>query len=205
MSGGARREYAMVVLGDSFAEGRGDPRPDGTFVGWVPRVARLLGIDEAAVLNLGAFGATTQDVVDAQLPAVAEVTTPLLGVAVGGNDLVRAYDRDGMRANLRTIFEVATAVPGRTVFTHDYPDIPGRIPGLPAPTVALLRERFADANEHLAQLCDELGVRRYALATADLTDDPSMWYPDGIHPSALGHRTIAVEIAAMLAGADVRR
>jgi hypothetical protein len=32
-----------------------------------------------------------------------------------------------------------------------------------------------------------------------------MWYPDGIHPSALGHRTIAVEIAAMLAGADVRR
>jgi lysophospholipase L1-like esterase len=25
-----------------------------------------------------------------------------------------------------------------------------------------------------------------------------MWYPDGIHPSALGHRRIAVEIAALL-------
>jgi lysophospholipase L1-like esterase len=28
-----------------------------------------------------------------------------------------------------------------------------------------------------------------------------MWYPDGIHPSALGHRTIAEEIAAAIAAA----
>ena len=200
-SAGPGRTYGLVVLGDSFAEGRGDPRPDGSFVGWVPRAARLLGVDESDVLNLGAYGATTQDVVDVQLPAVADVTTPLLGVAVGGNDLVRAYDRDRMRANLRTIFEAVTGVPGRTVFTHDYPDIPGRIPGLPADVVAGLRERFADANAHLAQLCAELGVRRYGLATAELTQDAAMWYPDGIHPSALGHRRIAVEIAAMLAGA----
>jgi lysophospholipase L1-like esterase len=197
-SGTAPESYRLVVLGDSFAEGRGDPQPDGTFVGWVPRVARLLGIDEADVLNLGAFGATTQDVVDAQLSATAGVTTPLLGVAVGGNDLVRAYDRDRMRANLRAIFETVTGVPNRTVFTHDYPDIPGRIPGVPADAVAALRLRFADANEYLAQLCDELGVLRYGLATAELTQDPAMWYPDGIHPSALGHRRIAVEIAALL-------
>jgi lysophospholipase L1-like esterase len=192
------------VLGDSFAEGRGDPRPDGSFVGWVPRVARLLGIDEDAVLNLGAYGATTQDVVDHQLPAIADVTTPLLGVAVGGNDLVRAYDRERMQANLRTIFATVTA-PGRTVFTHDYPDIPGRIPGLPDETVALLRERFADANERLAALCAEFGVRRYGLASAELTRDARMWYPDGIHPSALGHRRIAVEIAALLANVPAAR
>jgi lysophospholipase L1-like esterase len=42
---------------------------------------------------------------------------------------------------------------------------------------------------------------RYALATAELTRDAAMWYPDGIHPSSLGHRTIAVEIAAMLSAA----
>lgn len=197
------RSFRLVVIGDSFAEGRGDPRPDGTFVGWVPRVARLLGIDEAAVLNLGAFGATTRDVLERQLPAIADVTAPLLGVAVGGNDLVRAYDRESMRANLRAIFETVSA-PGRTVFTHDYPDIPGRIPGLPADAVAMLRERFADANEYLAALCAELGVLRYGLATAELTRDPAMWYPDGIHPSALGHRTIAAEIATLLSTVPAR-
>jgi len=194
--------YSMVVLGDSFAEGRGDPGPDGTHVGWVPRVARLLGIAESAVLNLGAYGALTQDVVDTQLAQVADVETPLLGVAVGGNDLVRAYDPDRFRANLRTIFEAVLnnpgAAPGRTVFTHDYPDIPGRIPGLPDETRTLLRGRFDEANAFLADLCTELDVRCYALATADLTRDPAMWYPDGIHPSSLGHRTIAVEIATML-------
>lgn len=187
----------MVVLGDSFAEGRGDPGPDGTYVGWVPRVARLLDIAESAVLNLGAYGALTQDVVDTQLPRLADAETPLLGVAVGGNDLVRAYDPDRFRGNLRTIFEAVTA-PGRTVFTHDYPDIPGRIPGLPDETRALLRGRFDEANAYLADLCADLGVRCYALATADLTRDAAMWYPDGIHPSSLGHRTIAVEIATML-------
>ncbi len=187
----------MVVLGDSFAEGRGDPGLDGSYVGWVPRVARLLGIAEDDVLNLGAYGALTQNVVDTQLEQLVDVETPLLGVAVGGNDLVRSYDPDRFRANLRTIFE-AVAAPGRTVFTHDYPDIPGRIPGLPEETRTLLRGRFDEANAFLADLCTELGVRCYGLATADLTRDAAMWYPDGIHPSSLGHRTIAVEIATML-------
>ncbi len=190
--------YQMVVLGDSFAEGRGDPGPGGTFVGWVPRAARLLGIAEESVLNLGAYGALTQDVVDTQLTRIAGVETPLLGVAVGGNDLVRAYDPDRFRENLRTIVEAVTA-PGRTVFTHDYPDIPGRIPGLPEETRTLLRGRFDEANAFLAELCAERGVLRYGLATAELTRDAAMWYPDGIHPSTLGHRTIAVEIATMLA------
>jgi len=193
----AQHPYSLVVLGDSFAEGRGDPGPAGTYVGWVPRVARLLGIAESAVLNLGAFRALTQDVVDTQLKQVADVTTPLLGVAVGGNDLVRAYDRERIEANLRTIFEAVTT-PGRTVFTHDYPDIPGRIPGLPEETRALLRGRFDEANAYLADLCSELGVLRYGLAGAELTRDAAMWYPDGIHPSTVGHRTIAIEIAAML-------
>jgi lysophospholipase L1-like esterase len=187
--------YGLVVIGDSFAEGRGEPDGAGGFVGWVPRVAHRLGIRD--VLNLGAFGATTRDVVEKQLPAVADVQTSLLGVAVGGNDLVRAYDPDGFRRNLETIFD-AVAAPGRRVFTHDYPDIPGKLPGIPEEHRALLRARFAEANAFLAGLCAERGVLRYELSTAPLCADPEMWYPDGIHPSALGHRTIGSEIAVLL-------
>jgi lysophospholipase L1-like esterase len=192
--------YQLVVIGDSFAEGRGDPDPAGGFVGWVPRVAHRLGVPAGAVLNLGAHGATTRDVVEQQLDKIADVDAPLLGVAVGGNDLVRAYDHDGFRRNLTTIFD-AVARPGRLVFTHDYPDIPGKLPGVPDEHRALLRERFADANVFLAGLCVERGVVRYALSTAALCADPDMWYPDGIHPSSLGHRTIAEEIATAVAAA----
>jgi lysophospholipase L1-like esterase len=187
--------YGMVVLGDSFAEGRGDPDGAGGHIGWVPRVAHRLGIDD--VLNLGAYNATTQDVVDSQLGKVAGVEAPLVGVAIGGNDLVRAYDHETFRRNLTTIFD-AVAGPGRRVFTHDYPDIPGKLPGLPEDHRTLLRARFAEANAFLAGLCAERGVVRYALSEAPLCDDPEMWYPDGIHPSSLGHRTIAGEIAALL-------
>ncbi|WP_181781199.1 SGNH/GDSL hydrolase family protein [Pseudonocardia pini] len=183
------------MIGDSFAEGRGDPDGAGGYVGWVPRVAHRLGIDD--VLNLGSYGALTSDVVDQQLDKIADVETPLLGVAVGGNDLVRAYDHDRFRANLTSIFD-AVAAPGRRVFTHDYPDIPGKLPGVPEEHRTLLRARFAEANTFLAGLCAERGVVRYALSTAALCADPDMWYPDGIHPSSLGHRTIANEIAALL-------
>lgn len=188
--------YGLVVLGDSFAEGRGDPDGNGGFVGWVPRVAHRLGVD--AVLNLGEHGATTSDVVERQLDKVADVDTPLLGVAVGGNDLVRAYDHDAFRRNLTTIFDTVRGASGRRVFTHDYPDIPGKIPGLPEEHRAALRARFAEANDFLAGLCAERGVVCYALSTAPLCADPDMWYPDGIHPSTLGHRTIADEIATLL-------
>ena len=184
-----------MVLGDSFAEGRGDPDGNGGFTGWVPRVAHRLGT--GAVLNLGEYGVTTSDVVERQLDKIVDVDTPLLGVAVGGNDLVRAYDHDGFRRNLTTIFD-AVAAPGRRVFTHDYPDIPGKLPGVPEEHRAALRARFAEANDFLAELCAERGVVRYGLSTAPLCSDPDMWYTDGIHPSALGHRTIADEIAALL-------
>jgi lysophospholipase L1-like esterase len=136
--------------------------------------------------------------VDQQLPKIVDLDAPMVGVAVGGNDLVRAYDRERLRANLRTIL-AAVARPDRTVFTHDYPDIPGKLPGIPEETRALLRDRFADANTYLAQLCAELGVVRYELSTAPLTADPDMWYPDGIHPSGAGHRAIAEGMAGVIA------
>lgn len=93
----------------------------------------------------------------------------------------------------------AVAAAGRRVFTHDYPDIPGKLPGLAEEQRSALQARFAEANAFLAGLCAERGVLRYELSTAALCADPDMWYPDGIHPSALGHRTIADEIAALLA------
>lgn len=187
--------YDLVVIGDSFAEGRGDPDGYGGFVGWVPRVAHRLGLRD--VLNLGAYGATTQEVVDQQLDKIADVETALVGVAVGGNDLVRAYDHDGFRRNLTTIFD-AVAATERRIFTHDYPDIPGKLPGIPEEHRTALRARFAEANAFLAGLCAERGVVRYELSTAPLCADPDMWYPDGIHPSALGHRAIADEFATLL-------
>jgi lysophospholipase L1-like esterase len=61
--------FRLTALGDSFTEGREDPAGDGRWVGWVTRLAGMLGITPAGVRNLGAHHATTQTVVDYQLAA----------------------------------------------------------------------------------------------------------------------------------------
>ena len=186
----------LTVVGDSFAEGRGDPGPDGTFVGWVPRVAAALGIPASRVRNLGEHGATTQTVVDRQLPVAAAGRSRLVGITIGGNDLVSDYSKPRFERNLTEIFSTL-AVPGTLAFTITFPDIPGRLPIPPAMRDAL-RPRFEAANDLIRKLVAELGMLCFDLASAPDAEDRRLWNPDGIHPSPAGYRAVADGIARML-------
>ncbi|WP_037360943.1 SGNH/GDSL hydrolase family protein [Amycolatopsis orientalis] len=190
-------QHELTVIGDSFAEGRGAPvRPDGSFAGFTVHLAQSLGI-RGPVLNLGSYGATTQDVVDRQLAVALANPAPLMGVIVGGNDLVTDYDPERFRRNLRTIYTRLVA-PGRLVFTTNWPRIPDRLPGLPDAARAVLRRRFAEANDYLGRLAPELGLACLDLANAPVTADPVMWCPDGMHPSAAGHELIGAAMADLV-------
>ena len=76
--------FRLTALGDSFVEGRGDPSHAGSWHGWVPRLAEMLGIAPSSVRNLGVHMATTQDVVDRQLGTALANKSPLIGVVVRG-------------------------------------------------------------------------------------------------------------------------
>ncbi|MFF2084431.1 GDSL-type esterase/lipase family protein [Nocardia sp. NPDC058176] len=190
-------DFDLIVVGDSFAEGRGGAvRADGSFAGFVTHVTNVLGIS-GPIRNLGAYGATTQDVVDRQLPIALADNAGLVGVIVGGNDLVTDYDRDRFRRNLREIY-TGLARPDRLVFTTNWPNIPDRLPGLPDTFRAVLRSRFAEANDHLDELVDEFALVRLDLARAPITADPVMWCPDGMHPSPAGHQVIGQAMADLI-------
>jgi lysophospholipase L1-like esterase len=183
----------LTVLGDSFVEGRGDPAPGGGYGGWAPRFAGLLGLPAAAVRNLGTYQATTQDVVERQLPKALAGKPPLIGVIVGVNDLVQNYDPERFRRNLRTIFDALSGM-DTTVFTASYPDIPGNLP-VPDGFRRLLRTRFGEANTALAEVTAATGTLRLDIAAAEEWADKAMWSPDGLHPSPLGHRRFAESMA----------
>jgi len=183
----------LTVLGDSFVEGRGDPAPGGGYHGWVPAFAAHVGLDPAAVRNLGTYQATTQDVVDRQLPKALAGKPPLIGVIAGVNDLVQDWDPARFRRNLHTIFSSLGGM-DTTVFTASYPDIPANLP-VPDGFRRLLRGRFAEANAALAEVITVTGTLCLDIAGQPEWARRAMWSADGLHPSPLGHRRFAESMA----------
>jgi lysophospholipase L1-like esterase len=77
----------FVVVGDSMAEGIGDPVPGYGHVGWADRVARELG---GEYLNLGRRNLLAGEVRSTQLKPALAFSPDLAAVCCGGNDLMRA-------------------------------------------------------------------------------------------------------------------
>ncbi|APA99369.1 SGNH/GDSL hydrolase family protein [Nocardia seriolae] len=184
----------LVALGDSFVEGRGDPAPAGGYRGWVARLGAQLGLRPHAVRNLGVHGATTGDVLRAQLPLA--VRAELYGVVVGVNDLVSAFDPEAFEANLDALFGSLRAT-GATVFTADYPDIPARLP-VPDGFRTLLRERFTFANAAMARVTADHGVLLLELSAHPDWERAGTWTEDGLHPGPSGHRLFAAGAAELI-------
>lgn len=190
-------ESTLTVIGDSCAEGRGGLiGPDGRFVGFAVYLAKALGLS-GEVVNLGSFGATTQDVVDRQLPVALRRSAPLMGVIVGGNDLVTDYDPERFQRNLRQIY-TSLVEPGRLVFTTNWPNIPDRLAGVPEEYRRVMRARFAEANAFLDGLVHELGIVCLDILNSTISTDAAMWNPDGMHPSPAGHQAIGAALADLV-------
>ncbi|MGW3470702.1 SGNH/GDSL hydrolase family protein [Saccharopolyspora sp. NPDC000995] len=189
----------LAALGDSFVEGCGDPGLDGPFHGWVPRLADRLGIPRRGVLNLGVHRATTQDVVDRQLPVVLASKPPMIGVIVGVNDLVSDYDPERFRRNLGTIYSSLCGM-DTTVFTAAYPDIPKNL-AVPEIFRRLLRDRFAEANSVLREITAATGTLCLDVTAMPDWAQARVWAADGLHPSAAGHQLFADQLTEFIARA----
>ncbi|TDD71778.1 SGNH/GDSL hydrolase family protein [Actinomadura darangshiensis] len=186
---------AMVVLGDSVAEGQDDPDPAGGWLGWAGRLARHLGIPPAEMLNVSDPGATVEDVARDQLPAVRELRPRLVVLGCGMNDALRGYEPAVAARRLDELFgwalrrgAVALAIP-----------VP-RPPLLDISPISQFRkkrtvQRIGDFNAELARACDEFGMIFPDRETVAKVADPVMWSADGIHLNPRGHAYVAEVIA----------
>lgn len=188
----------FTALGDSFVEGRGDAAAAGSvpYVGWARRFARRMGVAPRESRILGAYQATTQVVVDRQLPVALARKSPLIGVIVGVNDLVQDYDPRRFVRNLETIFGSLAGL-DTTVFTASYPDIPANLP-LPEEFRGLLRERFTFANDALREICATTGTLHLDIAADAGWTGRQLWSDDGLHPNTDGHRRFADDMADLV-------
>ncbi|MGO1434409.1 MAG: SGNH/GDSL hydrolase family protein [Canibacter sp.] len=180
----------FVVIGDSFAEGLGDPNPQspGGLRGWSDRVAEVLGEfgDDFAYANLAVRGKVIRQIRDEQLDAAIALKPDLIAISAGGNDVLRPRaDADEITAILERMVDRVTQA-GATVILFTSVDVGFQ------PVFRAVRGKAAIFNENLRRIAkkyDAIVVDQWAL---EETQDSRYWSDDRLHFNALGHHTVAL-------------
>lgn len=193
----------LVTLGDSTAAGLGDPMPGGGWRGFPVLLAEALG---ARLVNPAVTGARMADVRRRQLPVVLAAEPDAAVVFVGMNDTLRSdFDPIRLRDDL-TATVTALRSAGAYVLLMRYHDHTRVFP-LPAPLRRALWRRVVALNLAVDAVVETVGAETGAgIGVLDLDTlpggyDPAAWAIDRLHPSELGHRMLAGELAALLADA----
>ncbi len=170
----------ILVFGDSISAAYGIQRTDG----WVALLGERLG--GPAVINASISGETTGGG-RARLATALDTHDPdILVLELGGNDALRGYPLDSIRANLDAMIRLAQS---RGI---DVLLVGMQIPPNYGP-------RYANG---FTELFDELAAR-YNLAFVPrflerVGIDASLMQPDGIHPTAAAQPMLVDAVASVL-------
>ena len=173
-----------VALGDSYTIGTGVKARDR----WPNQLVRTLApeLDLDLIANLAVNGATSQEVIDDQLPQLARLDPDVVSLPVGVNVVVQHVDAATYQANLDAILDalLQRVPPGHIVVvtTPDYTLTPqGSSYGDPTRQSA----RIAAFNKVLQQEAMTRGLTLVDITSvADLVpNDASLLASDGLHPS----------------------
>lgn len=175
----------LVVIGDSAAEGLGDPVLGYDRRPWADRVAANLAI---AYTNLGLRGLTAPEIRDEQLTRAIGWRPDLAMVVAGGNDAFSdAFDVDATGAAIEQIYGGLQSA-GARVIGFTVPDASAIHEGAGARAIG---ERFAELNRRIREIATRRGVTLVDLATRSFSVDPTAYSADGMHLNMRGHAVIA--------------
>ncbi len=165
-----------VALGDSMTQGVGAP---DIYQGWVGQLATRLAAEGTTyrVVNLASSGARVEDVLDRQLPALAQLESlgihpELVTVLIGSNDLVRRRYREHLPARFG---ELIRRLPEGAVVAN-----------LPNP-----HQAATDIDAQIRRAVTQRGLRLADLRTPRTSGWKGKLAPDHFHPNALGYADLA--------------
>lgn len=201
MTGGEGDSTAMLVtsyvaIGDSFSEGMGDMRPDGSLRGWTDLVAVGLAYAAGGTINyanLAIRGRLLAPILTKQLPAALALAPELLSINGGGNDILRpSVSIESVADRIVSAAEQARATGMRVMVVSG---------GDPTPHIPF--------GQVFSRRGDALAVAvAHRLAGADVLfvdnwSDPRLteqryWSIDRLHLNARGHEIAAANVLAAL-------
>lgn len=168
-------DYTYVVLGDAAALGVGATSVEKSYARLIAEKIRMTG-RSVRVVNLAMKDADVLNVINKQLPKVANLKPDLVTVTVGLADINAGISQDSFSYNLKNLFE-------------NLPPHVSYIGELPYPLDKRKDQVIQDANSQIRIIAQENGVNVVPLysATYQKNFDVSNYDWDLIYPSDKGH------------------
>jgi acyl-CoA thioesterase I len=181
----AERQAGMriIFLGDSLTAGYG-VEADEAYPALIEQQLRSDGLD-VQVINMGVSGDTTAGGLN-RLDWSLKQQPDLLVVGLGGNDGLRGIDLAASEQNLRAIIQRARNR-----------DVTVLLLGMMIPP-NYGEEYTGQFREMFPRLAQELGVPLVPFLLEGVGGVAHLNQPDGIHPTAEGHRLIAQHVLTQL-------
>jgi lysophospholipase L1-like esterase len=199
LAGAQWRRFA--VIGDSVAEGVGEPVEGYEYLHWCDRIARGLRRTrpDLAYLNLGRTGLRAREIRESQLHPALEFDPDLVGVFSGGNDILAAdFDPDDLRDELSWTLIPFTEL-GATILLCTLFEITRAIE-IPEPHASRLRERQSILSAVTREVAERHGALVVEYAGHPRGADPSIYSSDMIHLNMSGHAVAASAAIETLGG-----
>jgi lysophospholipase L1-like esterase len=184
----------FLVVGDSIAEGLGDPSEGYRPLAWAQRVSRALerqNPGDFASLNLGLRDLVIAEVKTQQLGPAAEFKPDLALVIAGGNDILRpVFDNgDQVQADydeiITTLKDTGADVLTCTMFDITQSSI------VPPDYKAQLGERLGDLAGRLTAVAGKHGTMHVDFHTHEAAGDAGIYSKDVRHCNHRGHAIAA--------------
>jgi len=191
----ARRAYKgfpwkrFVVVGDSMAEGIGDPTPGYQHLGWADRVAAGL---QTEYLNLGRRNLLAAEVRATQLRRALAFDPDIAAVVCGGNDLMRPdHDPSAVEKELDAMVAALRAAGSEVIMIAPFDMSQSEL------VPDEYKSKWRSLINRMGDLAERVATRRGALLV-DLRNHPagadsSIYSLDRIHLNARGHAICAAQ------------
>ncbi len=183
-----------VALGDSTGVGVGARKGGGYVARLFERIERVR--PGSRLVNLCVSGATTADVLRAQVGRVGAARPTLVTLGIGINDVTRQVSAEQFARNLEDIVARLRAQTKAPVVVSNLPDV-SHAPVVPAFLREEARRRIQQFNSRIAEAAvrhDLFLADSFEKSAAVIPTHPEFFSTDGFHPSEEGYEFWAFEM-----------
>ncbi len=189
----------FAVLGDSVAQGIGDPVPGYSPLPWCDRIAAELRAIQPRLsyLNLGERELRAAEVQATQLDRAVAFAPDLALVVCGANDAMGVAYKPAAVDTAITEMVLALQAAGALVITVGIFDI-SQAPCFSGKIRKLMASRMQILSSHTLDVSRRLGTIHVDCFRHPAEGDPAMYSADGLHGNMRSHQIFAAEAIRLL-------